>query len=200
MLKTEIRRRKKQFSYKLLAIVCLLFVIGIIIGSISAIIANNGDSSHIGSFIDTYFNNDINNGITSQDILITWIKEAKYVVVIILCGFLSFGIIPSSGILIFRGLSYGFTCATMLCQYGAKGIYYIFSLCLIQGFFTVPAFIFITYCNIELILSLKSNNIRRSSKGEFNKAITEYVILGVGCILACLIGAIFETCLINIIF
>lgn len=188
------KRKKINFSKRqiLFFSICLCLLLGIFLGAIGANHMNGMEYKQMGSYIGNFLEQIKQEGMATQNFSSVLIKYGKYAVFIWLCGFLAPGAVFIYVILLFKGLSYGFTTAFLVKQYGKSGIGFAAISYLPQNFILIPAYLAMAYISLEYIFRKFTRLPQKARlKREKQKTNLEYFILFLGeLVLICAASAV----------
>lgn len=197
MKKKNIDFSKRQI---LVIIICLCLFLGIILGAIGANNLSEVQYNELGSYLGSFIDGIKNSGTTELILSDVILKYGKYVVMIWCCGFIAPGAVMVLVIIIFKGISYGFTTALLVKQYGQTGIKFAALSYLPQNIILIPAYIFIAYVSIEYILKkFKVLPPKARLKREKHKSYLEYIIILFAELLVVSAASIIEVYLVPIL-
>ena len=159
-------------------IIVAFLLVGVLIGSVLANTLEEGKhsllSSHINQYIITLDNP---NYVKSSAFFETFVKYEKIVVFIWLLAFIPSGAIVSLGIILSKGMAFGFTTSFFVMEFGTQGIVYVATLYLIQNLFLIPAYIWTAYNNLAYVSKLYSHSVRLSAKFSKNEMLEYFLVL-----------------------
>lgn len=143
-------------------LITVIFVIGIIIGSITIKILDYDQKNDIMLFLNSFFkaiggNNFTNTSILKQSI----IDNFKTVGIIWLSGIIFIGILFIPITILFRGFALGFTVGFLVNEYGLEGFLFSVLGILPQNLFIIPGIISIA----SIGMSFSINSIKRKRLG-----------------------------------
>ena len=176
----------KIIKSRIFKILVSLFIIGFFLGIISNIILDDNNT------IINYFSLIENNNFNHFSSLISSItSNYKYAIILWTSGiifFLSF-IVPI--LIIFRGISVGFTIFSIICSFKIKGVLY--SLILLFPSIIINEFIFILLGYYACNFSIKCFNAIKNNKLINIKSFTKnYFIIFIFCLVLLLISSLIE--------
>lgn len=188
-----IHNKQNQKGNTLLILVCVCLLIGVVFGAIGANRLDSAGMEGIGQYLETFFASfglEENSGQGMPEIV--W-KYGKYTAIIWGLGLLPVGAIFILGVLIFKGMAYGFTSAVLIKQYGGKGIAIAAASYLPQNLILVPLYIFMAYIGIQYVIYRYTFLPPKARlKREKQKRLTEYVIILAAAFLATTLAAAIE--------
>lgn len=178
-MKKLLDKFKKYFivNKKLFLFLSILFIIGIIAGSVFSLTINETDSSLVTNYLKNYLNSISNNEINLLDSCIsTILSDVILISAIWLLGFSVIGI-PIIFILFFyKSFVFGFTIGSILINYKVKGI-------LLSIIYMIPHHIIKILLLMILVIYAYSisikilNAILKKKEISFSKITTTYLIL-----------------------
>ncbi len=145
----------KIIKSKIFRIIVALFILGFVLGIILFYII--GESDQV-----TYYFSNIKNNNQSNELLLSFIYNFKYLIIIWICGiviFLSF-IIPF--LIVFRGILNGFLFISIIHLFHLKGLLISFILWFPLILIYESIYIFLSYYSLNF--SIRTFNILKSNK------------------------------------
>lgn len=178
------RRKKIDFQIEkkrliMAGIICLSFLCAVLIGAIISNCMKSEQVSLLGGELQAFFSQISENGMGEKPKFTgVFLKYFKYIFLIWFGGWIPFGIFLSGGILMFRGVSLGFTTAMLMKEFGLKGMVAAIFAILPQNFLLIPVYLAITWIAISFSLERGVKYIGKAGlKRERNRRATEYSIL-----------------------
>lgn len=195
----KIQNNTASGELKILFVACICLAMGTILGSIGANTMNQDQLAEINSYIGGIFT-EFSGGNIETSIMQGMIKYGKYVLLIWCCGFLSPGAIFILLILVFKGISYGFTTSLLVKQYGAKGILLAAESYLPQNLILIPVLLLVSYFSLSFILNrYRVLPPKARLKREQDKSLIEYIIVLIVSTLLLLLSCAIEVYLVPIL-
>lgn len=196
--------KKKKIDYSkrqiLFFSICLCLLLGILLGAIGANNMGEMQYTQMGNYLNGFLDKIKEEGANQQVYSQVAIKYGKYALAIWLCGFLAPGAVFIYIILLLKGLSYGFTTALLVKQYGQSGIGFAAVSYLPQNLILIPAYVAMAYISLEYILKkFRKLPPKARLKRDKQKANIEYIILFLGEIGLILAASVIEVYLIPIL-
>ena len=188
MVKRNMRLDKR--GQKIIAIVCLSFLIGVAGGAIAANLMGTNVKSELAGMIQNAAEMQQSGSFAA----VFW-KYFKYDIVIWLGGWLHLGLFLSGMAFLLRSISVGFASAMMMTTYGVKGVWGAMLTIFPQNIILIPSYIFIMCAAIYYLISWNEGNGKRGLKRERRRKQTEYCILFLSSIVLIAIGAGIEVAL-----
>lgn len=157
-----------KINYVTFFTMIILFIIGIIIGSISIKILNGEQKQQIINFFNSFLKILNNEDINSTELLKqSVLNNLKTIVLVWIMGILTIGVPIIGLIIIIRGFTLGFTVGFLINEFGGKGFLFSLLAVLPQNIFIIPGILFISSIGIGFSLnnsknkkSIKMNNIK----------------------------------------
>lgn len=206
---TRVKRIKKNvyklnMSFEKMVILIFSFVmfIGTVIGAIIANFINESQFLELSKFMSGFFNDFGINSISKADVFTECvIKYGKTIVILWFLGFISIGVIFILIVLFFKGISYGFTTAFIIKQFGTKGILYSLALYIPQSIILIPVYFFVAFFSLKYIVKNIGNKEIKNENSilELKAYIVLLAIAGVFVLIAALIDIFITPYLMNII-
>ncbi len=171
----------------MIGIICLSFLLSAVAGAIAANYMGGEQVAYFGQEINTFFGEIREHGISrNTHFLPVYFKYIKYDILIWLGGWITGGVFLSVGVLLFRGISLGFTTAMLMKQFGMRGMLAATVSFVPQNIIIVPVFLFMTWAAIHFFVDMREKGVGRASlRRERQRKQAEYSILFGGS-LACL--------------
>lgn len=146
---------------------CILLVVGIVVGAITIKVLNVEEKNQILSFFNSFFKllnkEDMNSSLLLKESLI---GNMKTILIIWLTGVVIIGIPVIPIIVLLRGFAMGFTVGFLVNEFGLKGFLFSIFALLPQNIFIVPGIISISSIGISYSL----NRV----KGRKNRVLYKY--------------------------
>lgn len=186
-------------NFFIFAVITAVFILGIVVGSISIKTLNDLQKDNLANYINLFFQRVDIDSIDGNIILKhTILNNIKYVSIIWILGLTIIGV-PFIMFLIFiRGFTIGFTVGFLVNEMGLKGALFSTISLLPQNIIIIPSYIIISVSAISFsILLLKSKN--SIEKFNFPQQITGYTalvsimffIISIGCFIEAFINPVF---------
>lgn len=162
---------------KLFLFLSILFVIGLIAGSVFSLTINETDSSLVTNYLKNYLNSITNNEINLLDSFISTISsDILLIVAVWLLGFSVIGIPIILILFFYKSFVFGFTIGSILINYKVKGI-------LLSIIYMIPHHIIKILLLMILVIYAYSisikilNAILKKKEISFSRVTTTYLIL-----------------------
>lgn len=200
--KKDIYKLNISFDKMIILIFSFVMLIGATIGAIVANFISESQFLQLSKFISEFFSSFQLNSINKADIFIECIiKYGKTIIILWFLGFISIGAIFILIVLFFKGISYGFTTAFIIRQFGSKGILYSLALYVPQNIILIPVYFLIAFFSFKYIVkNIGSKEIKNKNYALELKA---YVVLlaigGIFVLLAALIDIFITPYLISVV-
>ncbi len=179
-------------NIKWYAIVTIIFVIGIIIGTI---VVNNIDVKQE-ELVSDYLNNAVNNLKNIEEIdYVSLLKKSIssnlwLAIIIYIAGCTVIGIPIVYGTILYKGFSFGFTMACLSATFGSgEGIIIGLSSLFLQNIVIIPTIIAISVSGIKLYKSIMKNRIKENIKME----ILRHSAFSAMCMVCMVLASFVET-------
>ncbi len=176
MITTHRRKYRSRWNRKNQSIrIPIALFIGIIGGAILANAMNDVQYAKLATFMNNFLMSFGTSPMGKADIFIEdCVKYGKTLALIWSLGFVSFGAIFVYGILVAKGIGYGFTMAFIIRSYGLKGLLYGAALCVPQNIILIPVYFVAAYFSLAYM-----HNRARQAGSEKAGAFyfKEYIVL-----------------------
>ena len=167
---------------------CLLLIVGIIIGAITIKTLNVEEKNGIINFFDSFFKlldkDNVNSNLLLKESLTSNIKT---IIIIWITGAFIIGIPIIPIIVLFRGFAIGFTVGFLVNEYGVRGFLFSVFALLPQNVFIIPGIISISSIGINYALK----KVKQKSNGLKTNFINYSSCIFLSCILI-LLGSLVE--------
>lgn len=191
-----------SFNKMVILLLCVTMLVGAAVGAVMANLMNIDQFTRLSQFMDNFFNDFGTSSISKADIFNECIiKYGKTIIILWFLGFISVGAIFIFVVIFSKGLSYGFTTAFIIRQFGVKGILYSFALYIPQNIILIPVYFFIAFLSLKYILKNIGNKGAKSGNTvlELKAYMVSLAIAGVFILLAALTDIFITPYLMNLI-
>lgn len=178
----------------MMGIVCLSFLLSTVVGAIAANYMGAKQAASLGQEMTTFFGEIRERGISGNTQFVpVFFKYIKYDILIWLGGWITGGIFLSVGILLFRGISLGFTTAMLMKQFGLRGMLTATVSFVPQNIIIVPVFLFMTWAAIRFFITMGEKGVGKAGlRRERQRKQAEYSILLGGSVLCLAVASVLE--------
>lgn len=173
-------------------LVSLLFVAGIVFGSIVVNMLSPAQSEDILSYIEGFFTNVNNIDIDPATIFsISIANNLKNALVICISGLMVIGLPLVLALILFRGFILGFTVGFLMRELGIKGVIFSLLAILPQNIIILPAIISIGVAGVAFALSVIRSRFKRYSE-DYSSLILGYIMFNIVCSIFLVMAGLIE--------
>ncbi len=184
-------------------VMIIIFLIGIILGTIYINKANDNQTEKISAYILTFLE-DIYNGseIDSSSLLKTSICNNLLLIILLwISGLTMIGMPIVYLIVVIKGFCIGYTVSAIVATLGTiEGIKFISSTMLLQNIIIIPSILMLAVSGIKLYKSIMKDRRRENIKIEILKYTIIAIFIGITIIIASLIETYISANIFRIIF
>ncbi|MDR2938925.1 MAG: stage II sporulation protein M [Clostridiales bacterium] len=172
---------KDKNNIMIIAIVSIV-MLGILAGSYLANSLDSDNQVRLASYLDKFFENYRLLLPEGSDIFKeSFVKYGKIVLIIWLFAFMPFGVVLGGLVVLFKGVSYGFTTAFLIMSYGPEGVYFACLLYLLQNIILIPAYIFVSYAGIKFVYGKNGRMPNDTIDGFFEYGMS--LVISLSCVI-----------------
>lgn len=173
--------------YKFLKYLAFFMILGSIIGSLIANVFIDCDSSsNLSNLIGSFFTNCTSN-ILDNDYSFwkCFFKNIKYLIIIWILGFAKLGVLFIFVLIVLKGISYGFTMAFFIIEFGILGIFYACLFYLLQNIILIPFHFYVS-------LKACTYSSRKFYKHKNSHTLRKYLLILVFVLIVSIIISLFD--------
>jgi len=173
-------------------LVLLLFVLGIVFGSLVVNMLSPVQSNEVLSYIEGFFTNVKNIDIDPGNIFsISIANNLKNALAIFMSGLIVIGLPLVFILIIFRGFILGFTVGFLIQELGIKGIIFALLAILPQNLIIIPTIISLGVAATAFALSIMKNRLRHYPE-DYPRLIVGYAMFNIACTLLLVMAGLIE--------
>ncbi len=174
---------------------CILLIVGIIIGAIAIKTLNVEERDGIVNFFNSFFKLLNKDDVNSNQLLKESVtSNIKTIIIIWLTGVFVIGIAIIPIIVILRGFAIGFTVGFLVNEYGVRGFLFSVFALLPQNVFIIPGIISISSIGINYALKKvkqKSNGLKTNFINYSSCIFLSCILILLGCLVEAFISPLF---------